>query len=34
VIGSAGFTSVDLAHYRIHSPFLPFNTHILGTAVV
>ena len=34
VIGSAGFTSVDLAHYRIHSPFLPFNTHIFGTAVV
>src|SRR6478752_6177521 len=34
VIGSAGFTSVDLGHYRIHSPFLPFNTHILGTAVV
>jgi len=34
LIGSAGFTSVDLAHYRIHSPFLPFNTHIFGTAVV
>ena len=25
VIRSAGFASVDLCHYRIHSPFLPFN---------
>ena len=33
VIQSAGFTSVDLSHYRIHSPFLPFNTHIAGTAI-
>ena len=33
VIRSAGFTSVDLCHYRIHSPFLPFNTHIAGTAI-
>lgn len=33
VIDSAGFTSVDLSHYRIHSPFLPFNTHIAGTAI-
>jgi SAM-dependent methyltransferase len=33
VIRSAGFTSVDLHDYRIRSPFLPFNTHIAGTAV-
>lgn len=33
VIRSAGFTSVDLDDYRIRSPFLPFNTHIAGTAV-
>ncbi|WP_198676477.1 class I SAM-dependent methyltransferase [Kribbella monticola] len=31
-IESAGFAGVDLQHYRIHSPFLPFNTHIAGTA--
>lgn len=33
VIGSAGFASVDLDAYRIHSPFLTFNTHIAGTAI-
>jgi ubiquinone/menaquinone biosynthesis C-methylase UbiE len=33
VIRSAGFTSLDLSDYRIHSPFLPFNTHIAGTAI-
>jgi SAM-dependent methyltransferase len=33
VIESAGFTSVELSPYRIHSPFLPFNTHIAGTAI-
>ena len=33
VIESAGFASVDLSHYRIHSPFLPFNTQIAGTAI-
>jgi len=33
VIRTAGFSHVDLDHYRIHSPFLPFNTHIAGTAV-
>jgi SAM-dependent methyltransferase len=33
VIRAAGFTSVDLEHYRIHSPLLPFNTHIAGTAI-
>ena len=32
VIEAAGFASVDLSHYRIHSPFLPFNTQIAGTA--
>ena len=32
-IKSAGFSTVELSHYRIHSPFLPFNTHIAGTAV-
>ena len=33
VIQAAGFSSVELSHYRIHSPFLPFNTHIAGTAI-
>jgi ubiquinone/menaquinone biosynthesis C-methylase UbiE len=33
LIESAGFSSVDLCHYRIRSPFLPFNTHIAGTAI-
>ncbi|MGN6608113.1 MAG: class I SAM-dependent methyltransferase [Jatrophihabitans sp.] len=33
VIESAGFASVELQRYRIHSAFLPFNTHIAGTAV-
>ena len=33
VIESAGFTSVDIFPYRIRSPFLPFNTHIAGTAI-
>ena len=33
VIQSAGFSSVDISHYRIHSPFLPFNTHVAGTAI-
>ena len=28
-----GFASVDLTTYRIHSPFVPFNTHIAGTAI-
>ena len=32
VIRSAGFHSVDDDGYRIHSPFLPFNTQIAGTA--
>jgi len=33
VIASAGFTSVDVAVYRIHSPILPFNTHVAGIAI-
>ncbi len=32
VIGSAGFARLDISPYRIHSAFLPFNTHIAGTA--
>ncbi|GAA1619502.1 class I SAM-dependent methyltransferase [Kribbella sancticallisti] len=32
-IESAGFSSVEIERYRIHSLFLPFNTHIAGTAV-
>src|SRR4051794_30481507 len=32
-IASAGFTTVDINPYRIHSLFLPFNTHIAGTAI-
>jgi len=33
VIRSAGFSFVENHSYRIHSPFLPFNTHIAGTAL-
>jgi SAM-dependent methyltransferase len=33
LIASAGFTSVDINPYRIHSPLVPFNTHIAGTAI-
>jgi len=33
VIKSAGFSEVEITPYRIHSPFLPFNTHIVGRAV-
>ena len=33
LIAAAGFTSVDINPYRIHSPFVPFNTHIAGTAI-
>lgn len=32
-IESAGFASVNMQRYRIHSPLLPFNTHIAGTAI-
>jgi SAM-dependent methyltransferase len=34
LIRSAGFISVDLHQYRIHSALLPFNTHIAGSAIV
>ena len=30
LIRAAGFSEVDIERYRIHSPFLPFNTHIAG----
>jgi SAM-dependent methyltransferase len=33
LIRSAGFTSVEINPYRIHTAFLPFNTHIAGTAI-
>ncbi|HEV7206431.1 MAG TPA: methyltransferase domain-containing protein [Jatrophihabitans sp.] len=33
LIRSAGFAGVELRPYRIHSPFVPFNTHIAGTAI-
>jgi SAM-dependent methyltransferase len=32
VIAGAGFASLDLEEYRIHSPILPFNTHVAGIA--
>lgn len=34
LIASAGFTNVEITSYRIHSPFVPFNHHIAGTATV
>jgi ubiquinone/menaquinone biosynthesis C-methylase UbiE len=34
VIRSAGFAQVAHHSYRIHSPFLPFNTQVAGVAVV
>lgn len=33
LITAAGFASVDIVPYRIRSPFVPFNTHIAGTAI-
>jgi SAM-dependent methyltransferase len=33
LIASAGFASVEIEPYRIHTAFLPFNTHIAGTAI-
>jgi SAM-dependent methyltransferase len=33
MIRSAGFSSVEMHSYRIHSPFVPFNTQVAGTAV-
>lgn len=32
VIRRAGFSVVGVERYRLHTPFLPFNTHIAGTA--
>jgi SAM-dependent methyltransferase len=32
VFAGAGFDSVDLEAYHIHSPILPFNTHVAGIA--
>ncbi|WP_243076679.1 class I SAM-dependent methyltransferase [Microbacterium sp. SS28] len=29
---SAGFRSITIDRYRVHTPFLPFNTHIAGIA--
>ena len=31
-VRAAGFASVEVEHFRIHTPFLPFNTQIAGTA--
>lgn len=33
-VRAAGFASVEVEHYRVHTPFLPFNTHIAGVARV
>ena len=33
LIASAGFARVEIEPYRIHTAFLPFNTHIAGTAI-
>ncbi|GAC1537979.1 MAG: class I SAM-dependent methyltransferase [Acidimicrobiales bacterium] len=33
VLGSSGFAEVHTTSYRIHSPFLPFNTQIAGYAI-
>jgi hypothetical protein len=29
---AAGFARVDVERYRVHTPFLPFNTQIAGVA--
>jgi SAM-dependent methyltransferase len=33
VIGSAGFASVEIEHYRVRSPFVPANPQIAGWAI-
>ncbi len=33
LIAAAGFATVDIATFRIHSPLIPFNPHIAGTAI-
>jgi len=32
LIRAAGFVSVDIETYRLHTPFVPFNIHIAGIA--
>jgi SAM-dependent methyltransferase len=32
LVRGAGFAHVDVEAYRLHTPFLPFNTHIAGIA--
>jgi ubiquinone/menaquinone biosynthesis C-methylase UbiE len=32
IIRAAGFTTVAIDRYRLHTPFVPFNTHIAGIA--
>lgn len=32
-VRAAGFANVEIDRYRIHTPFLPFNTQIAGVAV-
>lgn len=32
IIRAAGFSTVTIEPYRLHTPFVPFNTHISGTA--
>lgn len=32
LIRAAGFNTVDIERYRLHTPFVPFNTQIAGTA--
>lgn len=32
LIRSSGFARVDIERYRLHTPFIPFNTHITGVA--
>jgi len=31
-IRAAGFAAVEVERYRLHTPFVPFNTHIAGVA--
>jgi ubiquinone/menaquinone biosynthesis C-methylase UbiE len=31
-VREAGFASSTIERYRLHTPFIPFNTHIIGTA--
>ena len=32
IVRAAGFATVTVERYRVHTPFLPFNTHIAGIA--